>query len=85
MVRESVVTGAIGTLACETNTNLDATDVPLWMPVILVLLAQHVFLRHLCPIPSAVYPESTQNYTSLTPRQALRASVRTRGRPLHTK
>ena len=50
MVRESGVTGAIGTHACETNTNLDATDVPLWMPEILVLLAQHVFLRPLCPI-----------------------------------
>ena len=51
MVRESGVTGAIGTLACETNTNLDSTDVPPWMPEILVLLAQHVFLRLLCPIP----------------------------------
>lgn len=51
MVRESGLTGAMGTHACETNTNLDATDVPLWMPEILVLLAQHVFLRLLCPIP----------------------------------
>ena len=51
MVRESGLTGAMGTHACETNTNLDAADVPLWMPEILVLLAQHVFLRLLCPIP----------------------------------